>query len=269
MPISITAGQAILFALILTRVLAMVMIAPVFGSKLIPLRFRLLLCILIAVLVAPASLNNGLVGEIGAVRIGSLLIGELALGLVFGLSLNLLFSAIALAGQQIASLCSAQFPGLPDDATGTNGAPIAKLYVMICLMVFLAIGGHRRVMTGLLESFRSNPPGVDHLSEDLLPLITVMLSQSFEFALRLGAPIVLSGLLAMLLLGIASRGMPQFNLMQSAFTINAFVVLLMMIAGIGTVELMIDSRHNQFQDVITETLEESAGLTNSLMTTTH
>lgn len=254
MPISITIGQAILFSLILTRVMAMIMIAPVFGTRALPIRFRLVLAGLIAVLVAPVAMSDGLKGSLNPIHIFSLFIGEVAIGLVFGLSVRLLFAAVALAGQQIAGLCGTQFPGLPDDMSEAEGAPITKLYLMLCLLVFLAIGGHRRVMTGFLDSFQHSPPGIDHLSENLLPLVTGLFSQSLEFALRLGAPIVLSGLLAMLLLGIASRGMPQFNLMQSSFTINALIALVMMITTIGTFELMIDSQHSRFQQVITEVL---------------
>ena len=261
MPETITIGHAILFALLATRLLTMMMIAPVYGSRALPIRFRLLIGLVIALLLMPFHVNalHDFLGErtLHSITIASLFMSEIAIGLMFGLSTRMLFVGVGLAGQQFASMCGTRFPGQPDSMTGSTAAPVSQLFSLVCLLIFLGIGGHRKLLSGLLDSFRYAPPGKDHLSQEMLPLAVQMLSSSFEFALRIGAPIVIATLLALLLLGIASRGLPQFHLMESSFTINSVITLVIMIAIIGSVHSLIEGHHDRLHDWIAEWLEHA------------
>jgi flagellar biosynthetic protein FliR len=256
MPESINLGHLILLVLLSTRLVAMMCIAPVYAGRALPVRFRLLLAASIALVVLPLYSSETLGETITPLHFGSLLMSEMAVGLMFGLSTRLLFMAVDLAGLQFANICGSQFPG-QDDMTQSGNGPTGRLYSVICLLVFLSIGGHRKLMSGLLDSFRYAPPGEDHLSRDWLPLLIQMLSSSFEFAIRLGAPIVIASLLALLLLGIASRSLPQFNLMQNSFTISTLITLVVMIASIGTVQGLVESQHERMHAWVADWLEQS------------
>ena len=257
--ISMSFGDAIALGLITTRIMAMFLIAPIFRARTFPMRFRVLMAIAVAILVAPSAMHgqaNGYHGSLEPINVAMLFLGEAAIGMVFGVSLMLLFNAADLAGRQIAGLCGSQFPGLPDEMSDSGGSPVAKLYGAMCLLVFLLIGGHRRAMTGLLDSFQQAKVGSDHLAADFLPLITGMLTHSFEFAVRLGAPIILACLLAMLVLGLASRGLPNFNLMQSTFTVNTLLSLLLLIGCAGSLHALMESQHEVIHERITDWLDD-------------
>src|ERR671918_116741 len=92
-------GRFIIFTLVLARIGALVMTAPIFGSQALPRRIRGLVAVTLALLITPIYLSGSLPPVENTIEFGRLLINEVLIGLLLGLGLNILFAGIQVAGQ--------------------------------------------------------------------------------------------------------------------------------------------------------------------------
>ncbi len=221
-----------LFALVLARIGALVAVAPVFGSAVVAWRFRGGLAVVLAILITPLESGKATVASAPAeflVQAG----GEVLVGLILGLGVLVLFSALQVAGELISQMSGMQLADAIDPTGDARGPIISKLLFFVTLAVFLSIGGHRQVIAALLDTFDWLPAGQASFSASMTSAITSVLAQSFELGIRAAAPVMVALLLATLILGIVARTLPQLNLMTLGFGLNAMVALLALGVSMG------------------------------------
>jgi flagellar biosynthesis protein FliR len=120
------------------------------------------------------------------------------------------------------------------DANIEESVPLfSRLLFMATVTVFLLIGGHRMVMAGLLDTFRTIPPGVG-LPNSLADGFTTLLGQSFSLAVRAAAPAVTALLTATLVLGMIGRSIPQLNILAVGLGLNSLLAIALMAVTFGT-----------------------------------
>ena len=97
----INVDKFIVFTLVLTRVSGLTMTAPIYGSKDVPARVRVLLALALAVLIMPSQWN--VVVPYPGTTLNYLVIigGELVVGTCLGLGIMFLFNGMELAGEII------------------------------------------------------------------------------------------------------------------------------------------------------------------------
>ena len=110
-------------------------------------------------------------------------------------------------------------------------------------MIFVVMGGHRLMMTALLDSFQSVPIASDLLPERLHEMAVHMVSESFRLALRIGAPIITALLASTLVIGLASRALPQINSFSIGLTVNLWTTFLTLFFSLTVVAYL-------FQDYV-------------------
>src|SRR5687768_15459793 len=88
----------LIFTLVLSRLSGLMMTAPPYGSMEVPVRVRALLVLALSLLVTPSQIYHpATAGTL--IDYGVLVGGELAIGLVLGLGVQILFLAPQVAGQ--------------------------------------------------------------------------------------------------------------------------------------------------------------------------
>ncbi len=219
-------SQLCLSALIATRVGSLVLSAPALSSRVVPIRMRLILAATVCLLVVPVvpissgnfEINNDFT---------RLLAQEAVVGLSLGLGLSLVFQAVQLgiqtAGQMvgIASLGEAEF-GNP------SGAALGQFLHVLAIVLFLLMGGHLSAIDSVLDTFQWLPAGQHRELSGVGPLVADLLTHSFSFALRVGAPIAVAVLVATMAVASVGRSMPQL----SHFTVGANLNLMVMLAAV-------------------------------------
>jgi hypothetical protein len=90
-----------------------------------------------------------------------LILTELAIGLVAGLVLTILFGAASLAGDRIAATAGLGFAAQYDASAGGQTPVVAQLFGLFLLMVFYSVDGHLAVIRIVLESYVAVPPGAE------------------------------------------------------------------------------------------------------------
>lgn len=228
------------FALVLARVSGLMIVAPVLGSSVIPVRVRAALALALSLMIFPIvlptidaelTLSSAVIG----------LVGELMIGIVLGLGLSLLFIAMELAGQMIAQQAGLAIGEVFDPVLQTSVSPLGQLYFMSALFVFLFAGGLRAMVQGLLDSFGTLPLMTFGIKEPVVEVMADLLMSSMILALRISGPAVTALLLTSVAMGLISRTMPQLNILAVGFSIRIVVSLLIVAATLASIEPLINT----------------------------
>ncbi len=216
--------------LALVRVSGMVAFAPFFASNALPLRVKAVFVGAVAFLLAPlvAALPDAHV----SVDFSSL-VGELAAGLVYGLSLVLLNEMLLFAGQIAGLQFSFSLVNLLDPASAIQTPLLGDLFQLMGTLVLVTAGLDRILLASLVRSFRVVPLGEFALTQPTALAIARASTGIFLAAVELAAPILAATMLveiAVALLGKLSPQLPVMALTVPLKTITGFVILVSSIA---------------------------------------
>ncbi|MEX0587116.1 MAG: flagellar biosynthetic protein FliR [Pirellulales bacterium] len=243
--------------LVLARVTGLVMSAPILGMQEAPMRIRGLFALALTLLVLPSQWNTPVENPKTLFDM-SVLIGQEALvGLALGLGLMVLLGGIQVAGQLIGQISGMSLAEIFNPAFEDNVPFFSQLLFLVTVAVFLGIGGHRQIVSALMDTFVAVPLATGGLGDSIAHTMTTLVAQSFTLGVRAAAPVVTALLLATIVMGLLSRTLPQLNLMVLGFGINALV-------GIGATALTLGAMAWVFQgqvDVVLETITD--GIANS------
>jgi flagellar biosynthetic protein FliR len=223
------------FTLVLGRVGALVMTAPIFGNKSVPLQGRALIALIISLLVTPLLAQHSSVDMGNLVEFSKHLLSEALIGLLFGVGITILLNGIQLTGQLVSQLGGTALAEVFDPSLEENVSVYSQFFFFLTLAMFVLLDGHRMTMGALLDSFAELPPGQANLGTDYLDALVVLLQQSFVLGIRAGAPAMTALLLATLVLGLIGRTMPQINILAVGFGVNSMLSLGCMFTSIGVV----------------------------------
>jgi flagellar biosynthesis protein FliR len=232
---SLLVGRFLLFTLVLARTGGLVMTAPIFGHRAIPLRVRVLLAVALSLLVTSVSLGTSLPPIDGLGALGLLLANEALVGALLGIGVSILLSGVQVTGQLAAQLSGVSLGEVFNPESGENISAISQLFTMLVLAVFVALGGHRLMTESLLDTFAWAPPGHANLGHSYTEVLSGIVSQSFSLGIRAAAPIAVALLISTLVIGLISRTLPQLNIMAVGLGLNSLVVLGLLFVSVGVV----------------------------------
>lgn len=224
----------LVFLLVLTRVSGLVIAAPLLSSRSAPLRVRAFLAIALAMIIAP--LQWGTLSDVPRSLVGMvvLLAAEFVVGLSVGLAMTILLSGVQVTGQLVSQISGLQLADVFDPTFETNVPVFSQLLDLIALAVFVSFGGQRQVLGALLDSFQWSPAGRSFPSEQLFQVAIDLVTQSFVIGIRIAAPVMVALLLAILILALISRTLPQLNVLGLGFSLNSMVTMATLAATLGT-----------------------------------
>ena len=211
--------------LALVRVSGMVAFAPFFSSTALPVRAKAVFAGAVAFLLAPvvAALPQA------HVTLGfSALLGELAVGLVYGLALALLNEMLLFAGQIAGLQFSFSLVNLLDPSSRIETPLLGDLFQLMGGLIIIAAGLDRILLASLVRSFRAVPLGAYALAPPAALAIVRAAAGIFLAALELATPVLAATLLvdvAVALLGKLSPQLPVMFLSVPLKTVTGFVVL--------------------------------------------
>ncbi len=211
--------------LALVRVSGMLVFAPFFSSTSLPIRVKAVFAGAVAFLLAPlvASLPNAQT----SLSVSGL-IGELAVGLVYGLSLTLLTEMLIFAGQIVGLQFSFSLVNLLDPETAVQTPIMGELFQMMGLLVVISSGLDRILLASLVRSFRLAPLGCFALGAPSAEMLVRAAGGVFLAALELAAPVLAATMLvevAVALLGKLSPQLPVMMLTVPIKTLAGFMIL--------------------------------------------
>lgn len=214
-----------------TRIAAMLIAAPLFGGRSLPMRIRISFALLLSMMVLPILppapplelLSFSMVLAVGR---------ELLVGVMAGFVLQLVFAALAIAGEVIALGMGLGFASLVDPDKGVQVPVVGQLLVIIATLLFLAMDGHLALVSFMVFSFTGMPIG-GGLSFENFAAIAGWGSVMFGHAIMIALPAVGALLLANISMGVVTRAAPQLNIFAVGFPMTLMLGFLLLYVTVG------------------------------------
>jgi flagellar biosynthetic protein FliR len=212
--------------LVLVRVSGMMTFAPFFSSTALPIRTKAVFVGAVAYLLAPlvATLPHA-----QAVISFSSILGELAVGLVYGMTLTLLSEMMLFAGQIVGVQFSFSMVNLLDPTSSIQTPLLGDLFQLMGTLVVIGAGLDRILLASLIRSFHVVPLGGYTLPPATALAIVHAAGGIFLAALELAAPVLAATMLveiAVALMGKLSPQLPVMNLTVPMKTLTGYTILI-------------------------------------------
>jgi flagellar biosynthetic protein FliR len=236
--ISLLPVLAATFMLVFARVGSMVMLLPGLGESNIPVRIKLGIALLLALIILP--LHRGAY-QIDTQSINPLLvmmIHEIVVGIVLGATARVTLSALQVGGAVIAQQMGLGFVTSVDPTQGQQGVLIGNFLTMLGITLLFATDSHYLVIAALNDSYNIFSPGDLTPSGDIAALATRAFAAAFKIGMQLSAPFLVFGLVFNIGLGVLARLMPQMQVyfvgVPLSILAGFLVFSLVLVAMMGT-----------------------------------
>ncbi|MCP5195776.1 MAG: flagellar biosynthetic protein FliR [Gammaproteobacteria bacterium] len=217
----------------LIRVAALVITAPVLGSRVVPRRIRLMMALALTWAILPFV---PLVPMVEPLSSTGLLITaqQVLIGLTMGFLLRLVFGALELGGHVIATQVGLGFASLVDPQSGAQGPLLSQFYTLLGTLLFLGLNGHLMLIQLLVDSFTVLPIAPTGADRDWLWILVNWASRMFAGAVLVALPAIASLLMVNLAFGVMVRAAPQLNIFAVGFPITLVLGLLIVLYSLPT-----------------------------------
>ena len=217
-------GVAAACVLTALRVGGLLLIAPAWSAKVVPMRLRSVLLVIFAVLLLPAAKANV---DLETLRITpATFLAETAVGFMIGMSGALIIAAAEFAGELMTTTIGLSGAAIFDPLNNTQGAILQQFMQLMALIVLMIGGGHIIMLQAVAQSFVSMPLGAPLSLGDGAHAMIVAARTIFVTGVQFAAPVIAAVLLLNLALAVLGRAAPQLNIMGVAFPLQIGVGLI-------------------------------------------
>ena len=227
------------FFLMLLRTSSMLVSAPLLSHKGIPAYTKIGFAIFFSLVLVPLQgdtppappQNFGVVID-DTVR-------EVLFGLALGVVMNIVFIGVQMASRILGLQMGFGLGAVFDPITGADFGVFDQFYSLLVTLVFFSINGHHIVVQTLAETTGAVPLGSFDPFRLTPDAITGLVAGLTVTAVRLAMPVVAALLLTDLGMGLASRTVPQMQVLIVGAPIKIVVGIIVLGASLpATVTLM-------------------------------
>ena len=216
------------FFLTSIRLSAFFISAPLFNAAFFMVRIRILIAMVVSVIVFSTQDVqvdvSVLTSAFGIVIIAK----EVAIGATAGLILSIMFAAVTLAGEKIATSAGLSYAAQVDPVSGVQTPVVSQILALFLLAVFISVDGHLAALRIIIESYAFVPIGSLPVPSALIQGGMEATGSMFLNASIIMLPVIIVVLLINVAAGIITRSAPQLNLFSFGFPITilgTFIIL--------------------------------------------
>ncbi len=249
-------GALPLLLLFGARVSGLVLIAPLFSARPVPMMVRTALVVVLTVLMVPVLQRRGsLLAEATVPAV----ISEALVGFTIGIGAAFLVGAAETAGELLSIQIGLQGSAIVDPMSQQQTTALGQFLQLMALTLLLTMNAHVVMLDALRSSVDLIPVGqVGHLREGLSRLAALG-GTMFTLGLRFAAPVIAVILLLNVALAVLSRAAPQLNILSLAFPIQILGGLAALIAIIPVLGSWFFGWETAYDDLIGRVLPALAG----------
>ena len=205
--------------------------SPFFGSDVVPARVKAgftlaltaMLYNVIPVAAAPLDPANW----------ARLVISEAIVGLMMGLSVQLVFEGVQIAGQLAGAQLGFSLAAIIDPQTNVETPVMSVFHQMIALLIFLQLNVHYWILRALVKSFEYLPVGTGIVTLAATREMFRAAGGMWLIGVQIAAPIMLATMLVDITVGFLSKAAPQLPALSigiSAKSLIGYAVLAVSVA---------------------------------------
>jgi flagellar biosynthetic protein FliR len=225
------------FLLVAARIAALVLAAPILGSRCLPFTARLTVVLTAALAVLPVvagqSSSAERLAEARSTDLIPMLFSEALIGSLLGLCVLITCFAAQMVGDALGHLAGIQTDLQSDEGIMLGSSPTSRLLALVSLAVFVLIGGPELALGGIFDSFSNLPVGTAFSQRSAFELLVSILRQSFLLTLKAICPAIAATWICMFAISMISRSLPHLNLPQIGLAANMSVLLLAVFLTLG------------------------------------
>lgn len=232
--ISFLPSLAATFLLMFARLGTMIMLMPGLGERGIPVRIRLVAALVLTLVLLPIYRNAYTVDlNAGFAPVLGVLIQEVLIGAVLGLTARLALSALLVAGTTIAFQLGLGFSMAVDPTQDQQSVLVSNFLALLGVALIFATDMHHLAIGALDESYNLFKPGTMLPSGDVAELMISTVSGAFRVGVQLAAPFLVFGILFNVGLGVLARLMPQLQVFFLGLPASILLGFLILFAIVG------------------------------------
>ncbi len=220
------------FLLLLARVLAFMAFMPVFGHVSISPTIRIGISFYFSLFLFPLVNQTDLHITSDTIFIQSL-IGELTLGFIASMLVQIIFSAVQIVGDLIGFATTLSMANMFDPTTGTQQGIVSRFLYMVILVLYFQTGMYEMTILMLAKSI-----GMIHLGSfsifdyDILKMAIDEITHMFIFAFSFAFPLFFISFILDVYYGYGTRSMPAFSPFVLTFQIKFTLIFIFMMLGL-------------------------------------
>lgn len=163
----------------------------------------------------------------------SALLGELGVGLVFGLSLKMLTEALAFAGTLLGLQFSFSLVNLLDPNSMVDTPVLGQMLNWFGILVLIHFGFDRVLLAALMRTFCTVPIGHAMVQSAAGPVLSTMASGIFIAGMQLAAPVMAAAFTVETVIALVGRLSPQLPVMFISIPLKTMMSYLVLIASLA------------------------------------
>ena len=210
-----------------TRIMGVIMVAPLFGNLAVPPRVKVALGVTMSLLVAPGLTGLPEMDPMSPQAV-VILVQQFVIGAAMGFVVRMVFSAVEMAGEVTGMTMGLGFAVFFDPASQGRSSAISQFLALVVLMFYLATNLHLLLLATLADSFSTLPITAMPLGSGLFRGLADWGGHIFSAGLQLALPMVAVLLITNIALGVLTRAAPQLNIFGVGFPVTISVGLLML-----------------------------------------
>lgn len=220
----------------MVRIGGLMLSVPVFSSNLISARIKMAFVFALGVICSSMVPPQMSFLHFNVMFL-AYLFEELALGILMGFVLDLVFQVFLLGGQIIAMQAGLGFATMVDPSSKASVPLIAQFYLLMVTLVFLSLNGHLLILDTLIQSFKLMPIGQVNIDNGLIWPVLNFSGWMFKEGVLVAIPAILSLLIVSMSFGVMARVSPQLNIFSIGFPITllmGIVIIYMTLPGVAS-----------------------------------
>ena len=233
-------------ALIFLRVGGIVMLLPAISDTAVPTMVRLSFALLISMCLGPIAAPYlppmpQTVGEMGGQ-----VFKELFIGLGLGILLNMMMSALSVAGELISIQTTLAFAQTANPLEAQPGSTLATFLSVTAMAMIFATNLDHLFIGAIARSYSLFPPMKPPSISDAVEAEIRAMSQAFALGLQLASPVIVFSLVLNVATGLVGRLIPQFQIFFAAAPLQVLFGLSIFMTSFGMVIMVWLERYQSY-----------------------
>lgn len=229
-PDLLTSGGAATAVLLFARLGGMVLIAPLFSSRAVPMKLRTATIVLFTVVLLPVARANA---QATPAITPLAMLSETLIGFGLGLGTALVIGAASAAGDMMSVQMGLAGASVFDPMTNIQVPVLGQFMTAFTTLLLFSSGGHLVMLHGLGTSLDIMPVGtIPDLSAGLLAMARLG-GQLLSLGVMFAAPVTAATMLTNVALAILTRAAPQLQIITVAFPLQIIAGLFTLAAALG------------------------------------
>lgn len=223
------------------RIVAIMIQAPILGSKHFNTQVRIGTALALTMLAFP---NLPVPDDFPEEMRGFLLaiLTQIVVGLCIGMVSFMTMAAAQFGGEMLDIQMGLSVAASMDPSSGGASKLLNRLMFYIAMLLFLVVDGHHQFMIAIYRSFELIPLTYFRVSGALIEQLIRLTGEIFLIGIQIAAPALAALFITQVALGLLARVAPQMNVFMLSFPLNIAIGLMLVSVGLPVITRLLKYR---------------------------